>query len=199
MQRTFAPYCSTAFLPSSNAASSRMSTRHTPLAPSLEKEHMTYTSQGMAYSAQPSTVLPASNSMSTPYSSVQGTANPGALAENPSIYDNTAKGKAARLYNKIENQMRKKWDSSSGPSFSSDPLGGYTVKGPGYYEKKHKFTRRITRRGNPPPVQQVRNGMRYETTVIGQSSSTYAPPTSSQYTSTHTTDYSTAPSLHPTM
>lgn len=24
------------------------------------------------------------------------------------------------------------------------------MKGPGYYEKKHKFTRRITRRGNPP-------------------------------------------------
>jgi hypothetical protein len=64
--------------------------------------------------------------------------------------DSTWKGKFTRTYSRIETAMRNKWDSSTGYKSRSDPLGGYTIKGPGYYEKKHKFTRRVTTRGTPP-------------------------------------------------
>jgi len=123
----------------------------------LQKEQAyVYDSQGVA------TSTPATDTtsyISNPYTSNQSvTPSPGTFDNSTSaMNDNTTGAKAKRFYSKIENALRKKFDSSSGPSYRSDPLGGYTAKGPGYYEKKHKFTRRITKRGNPPPVDAAGN------------------------------------------
>jgi len=62
------------------------------------------------------------------------------------------KSKWNNFVQKMQVQYNRRFGSAAGDIYRSDPLGGYTRKGPGYYEKKHKFTRRITRRGNPPPV-----------------------------------------------
>eukprot|EP01111_Echinosteliopsis_oligospora_P003582 TRINITY_DN1561_c0_g1_i1.p1 TRINITY_DN1561_c0_g1~~TRINITY_DN1561_c0_g1_i1.p1 ORF type:complete len:169 (+),score=56.80 TRINITY_DN1561_c0_g1_i1:203-709(+) len=46
------------------------------------------------------------------------------------------------------NRLMSRGQPTGTESYRSDPLGGYTYHGPdGSYEKKHKFTRRITRRG----------------------------------------------------
>jgi len=59
----------------------------------------------------------ASNSLSnSPYASNQSVSpSPGLLADSTSVYDNSAKGKVGRLYNKVENAMRKKYVSLTSP------------------------------------------------------------------------------------
>jgi len=148
-----------------------------------------YDSQGVATTSS----LPATETtptgptyISNPYTSNQTvTPSPGTF-DNTSPYDNTKTAKVKRLYSKVENALRKKFDSTSGPSYRSDPLGGYTAKGPGYYEKKHKFTRRITKRGNPPPIDSAGNTLAtpvYSSATPAAYNDVAATPT---YTSTAT-------------
>ena len=169
------------------------------MATTMEK-NVTYNAQGDAiYSnATTNSTYPTTSSSSyttrTTYTGAnQNVQSMGTVADNPSLTEDSAKGKFLRFYNKVENSMRKKWDSSSGPSSRTDPLGGYTVKGPGYYEKKHKFTRRITQRGAPPPG---------TVPVSATSHSTYTSATpaysssSSSYNTSSTPAYSSSSSYN---
>jgi len=173
----------------------------------FEKNNVTYNAQGDAiYSNTTSTTstYPTSTYQSSSYpttSHYTTTGAPsqlqpgtGAVADSENLNDPGAKGKVLRFYNKIETAMRKKFDSSSGPSSRSDPLGGYTVKGPGYYEKKHKFTRRVTTRGTPPST--------YASSSSTSTTPSYAQSTSagSTYTASNTSSgpasYSSAPTSY---
>jgi len=147
-----------------------------------------YDSQGVATTSTLPTEIPTGTTyISNPYTSNQVVTPSQGTLEPTNQYDNTKKAKVKRLYTKVENALRKKFDSTSGPSYRSDPLGGYTAKGPGYYEKKHKFTRRITKRGNPPPIDAGTTTPLYSsatTTPVAYSDATVA--TTPAYTSTAT-------------
>jgi len=151
-----------------------------------------------AYSTNTYTTTPGTST----YTSGTSTYPLGTTSSSQPTTDGTSfKAKWNRFINKMQAQYNRRFGSAAGDSYRSDPLGGYTRKGPGYYEKKHKFTRRITKRGNPPPMGTTSTsttpyGSTYPTTTTTPVY-TGATPIYNTGTGGYATNYNTGPIYTP--
>jgi len=122
-----------------------MNSSSTYTAPVYETQKTTY--QATSINNPAFSTLPTQST--TTYEMTAAPVTTSASSTTKSGRTGNTKAKALGMLNRVIDKVDSKIGSNNGQaSFRSDPLGGYTINNPdGSYEKKHKFTRRITRRG----------------------------------------------------